>query len=71
MNISGSGKASLVYCEDQGKAYDLYLETKKVDKTPVTKNSYVLYSSQLYRNDKGVWGIQKLMAVRGSSKCQP
>ncbi|WP_235452660.1 hypothetical protein [Streptomyces olivochromogenes] len=71
VNISGSGNASLVYCEDQGKAYDLYLETKKVDKTPVTKNSYVLYSSQLYKNDKGVWVIQKLMAVRGNSKCQP
>ncbi|WP_241740999.1 hypothetical protein [Streptomyces sp. L2] len=71
VNLSGSNEASLVYCEDQGKAYDLYLKTKRVDKTPVTKNSYVLYSSQMHKNDKGVWVIQKLMSVRGSSKCQP
>ncbi|MER6464223.1 hypothetical protein ABT278_27680 [Streptomyces sp. NPDC001228] len=71
VNVSGSDQASLVYCEDQGKAYDLYLKTKKVDKTAVTKNSYVLYSSQLHKNDKGVWAVEKLMSVRGSSKCQP
>ncbi|MGW2686034.1 hypothetical protein ACWC6I_23115 [Streptomyces sp. NPDC001414] len=71
VNVSGSDQASLVYCEDQGKAYDLYLKTKKVDKTAVTKNSYVLYSTQLHKNDKGVWAVEKLMSVRGSSKCQP
>jgi hypothetical protein len=63
--------ASLVYCEDQGKAYDLYLKTKKVDKTAVTKNSYVLYNTQLHKNDKGVWVIGKLLSQRGSEKCQP
>jgi hypothetical protein len=71
VNVSSSSQASLVYCEDQGKAYDLYLKTKKVNRTPVTKNSYVLYSTELHKNDKGVWAIQKLMSVRGSSKCQP
>ncbi|MEU9411543.1 hypothetical protein AB0E08_38425 [Streptomyces sp. NPDC048281] len=71
VNVSSSKQASLVYCEDQGKAYDLYLKTKKVDKTPVTKNSYVLYSTQLLKNVKGVWVVEKLMSVRGSSKCQP
>ncbi|MFI5685649.1 hypothetical protein [Streptomyces sp. NPDC051636] len=71
VNVSGSSSASLVYCEDQSKAYDLYLKSKKVDKTPVTKNSYVLYSTQLHKNDKGVWVVEKLLSVRGSSKCQP
>ncbi|MFE2061499.1 hypothetical protein ACFXDH_03720 [Streptomyces sp. NPDC059467] len=71
VNVSDSDQASLVYCEDQGKAYDLYLKTKKVNKTSVTKNSYVLYSTQLHKNDKGVWTVEKLMSVRGSSKCQP
>lgn len=71
VNVSGGSTASLVYCEDQGKAYDLYLKTKKVDRTPVTKNSYVLYSSQLKKNDKGVWTVEKLMSQRGSAKCQP
>ncbi|MFE0508477.1 hypothetical protein [Streptomyces sp. NPDC058964] len=71
VNVSGPSNASLVYCEDQGKAYDFYLKTKKVDKTPVTKNSYVLYSTQLQKNDKGVWVVVKLISQRGSSKCQP
>ncbi|MET9912726.1 hypothetical protein ABZZ74_39095 [Streptomyces sp. NPDC006476] len=71
VNISASDQASLVYCEDQSKAYDLYLKTKKVNKTAVTKNSYVLYSTQLHKNGNGVWAVQKLMSVRGSSKCQP
>ncbi|RMB81177.1 hypothetical protein [Streptomyces shenzhenensis] len=71
VDVSSGSTASLVYCEDQGKAYDLYLKTKKVDKTPITKNSYVLYSSQLKKNDKGVWVVEKLMSQRGSAKCQP
>ncbi|MFJ5836217.1 hypothetical protein ACIQGO_05455 [Streptomyces shenzhenensis] len=71
VDVSGGSTASLVYCEDQGKAYDLYLKTKKVDKTPVTKNSYVLYSSQLKRNDNGVWVVEKLSSHRGSAECRP
>ncbi|MFE4410593.1 hypothetical protein [Streptomyces sp. NPDC056821] len=71
VDVSGPDSASLLYCEDQGKAYDLYLKTKKVDKTPVTKNSYVLYSTRLHRNDKDVWTIEKLASQRGSAKCQP
>ncbi|WP_330288091.1 hypothetical protein [Streptomyces sp. NBC_00576] len=69
--VSGEESASLVYCEDQGKAYDMYLSPKKIDKTPVTKNSYVLYNTQLHRNDKGVWAIEKIISQRGSDKCQP
>lgn len=71
LNVSGSDSASLVYCEDQGKAYDMYLKSKKIDKTAVTKNSYVLYNTQLRKNDKGVWVIEKLLSQRGSTKCQP
>ncbi len=70
-NVSGKESASLVYCEDQGKAYDMYLSPKKIDKTPVTKNSYVLYNTQLHKNDKGVWVIEKIISQRGSDKCQP
>ncbi|MET7701027.1 hypothetical protein [Streptomyces sp. NPDC005485] len=71
VNVSGAGRASLVYCEDQSKAYDMYLKNKKVDKTAVTKNSYVLYNTQLHKNEKGVWVIEKLLSQRGSAKCQP
>lgn len=65
------GSASLVYCEDQSKAYDKYLKKDKVNKTPVTKNSYVLYAAKLKRNDAGVWVTTQLNSTRGSAKCQP
>ncbi|MGY5058072.1 hypothetical protein ACWDFR_29020 [Streptomyces sp. 900105755] len=71
VNVSAPDEASLVYCEDQGNAYDFYLETKKVDRTAVTRNSYVLYSTQLHKSDKGVWVAEKLSSQRGSAKCQP
>ncbi|WP_207924774.1 hypothetical protein [Streptomyces aquilus] len=71
VNVSGKDSASLVYCEDQSKAYDMYLKTKKVNKTPATKNSYVLYITQLHKNDEGVWAVEKIESQRGSDKCQP
>ncbi|MCX4990576.1 MULTISPECIES: hypothetical protein [unclassified Streptomyces] len=71
VNVDSSGSASLVYCEDQSKAYDMYLKPKKVDRTAVTKNSYVLYNTQLHKDDRGVWTIEKLLSQRGSAKCQP
>ncbi|MFI1354025.1 hypothetical protein ACH4TV_10630 [Streptomyces sp. NPDC020898] len=70
-NVNGSDRASLVYCEDQSKAYDMYFSPKRVDRTAVTKNSYVLYSTQLHRNDKGVWVVEKIVSQRGSTECQP
>lgn len=70
--VSGDGGfASLVYCEDQSKAYDKYLKKDKVNKTPVTKNSYVLYAAKLKRNEAGVWVTTQLNSTRGSTKCQP
>ncbi|MEU9224471.1 hypothetical protein AB0D40_08895 [Streptomyces massasporeus] len=71
VSVRGNGSGSLVYCEDQSKAYDMYLKTKKVNKTPTTKNSYVLYNTLLQKNDKGVWVIEKILSQRGSDKCQP
>ncbi|PWI20730.1 hypothetical protein DI272_29155 [Streptomyces sp. Act143] len=71
VNVSDKDSASLVYCEDQSKAYDMYLKTKKVNKTPATKNSYVLYITQLHKNDEGVWVVEKIESQRGSDKCQP
>ncbi|CAM5681769.1 Lipoprotein OS=Streptomyces tendae OX=1932 GN=GUR47_15635 PE=4 SV=1 [Streptomyces tendae] len=71
VNIRSKRDASLIYCEDQGKAYVMYLKPKKVNKTPVTRNSYVLYSTQLRKNDKGVWVVRKMHSQRGSDRCQP
>ncbi|MFD5515232.1 hypothetical protein [Streptomyces sp. NPDC127066] len=71
VKVNGADSASLVYCEDQSKAYDMYLEPKRIDKTAVTKNSYVLYNTRLHKNGKGVWVVEKLLSRRGSTKCQP
>ncbi|WP_181849600.1 hypothetical protein [Streptomyces parvulus] len=71
VNVRAKDTASLVYCEDQSRAYDMYLKPKKVNKTPVTKNSYVLYNTQLARNGKGIWVVEKMLSQRGSDKCQP
>ncbi|MEU6286258.1 hypothetical protein [Streptomyces sp. NPDC046988] len=71
VNVRAKDTASLVYCEDQSRAYDMYLKPKKVNKTPVTKNSYVLYNTQLARNDNGIWVVEKMLSQRGSDKCQP
>lgn len=70
--ITGDGGfASLVYCEDQSKAYDKYLKKGKVNKNPATKNSYVLYAAKLHMNEAGVWVITGLHSTRGSAKCRP
>ncbi|WP_328771225.1 hypothetical protein [Streptomyces sp. NBC_00286] len=71
VDVSDAASASLVYCEDQSKAFDMYLKPKKVNKTGVTKNSYVLYALQLRKNDQGVWAVEKLDSQRGSARCQP
>ncbi|WP_328378185.1 hypothetical protein OG372_21180 [Streptomyces sp. NBC_01020] len=71
ISLNGPDKATFAFCQDQGKGYDLHLQTNKINKTPVTKNSYVLYNSALRKNDKGVWVTTALNSDRGSSKCQP
>jgi hypothetical protein len=72
VDVSDADSASIVYCQDQGKGYDMYLKTKKINKTAVTKNSYVLYSIVLHKDTKNdVWVVEKLVSHRGSAKCQP
>ncbi|MEU6079243.1 hypothetical protein [Streptomyces sp. NPDC047108] len=70
VTVNGGSSASLVYCEDQGKVFDMYIKTSKVNKTPVTKNSYVLYAAKLRKNELGVWVTEDLNSERGSAKCQ-
>ncbi|GAB2329155.1 hypothetical protein AB0N20_00695 [Streptomyces griseoincarnatus] len=71
VQVRDGGEASLVYCEDQSKAFDMYLKDRKVNKTPITENSHVLYTTQLRKNDRGVWVITKLLSERGHDQCQP
>ncbi|MFJ4782842.1 hypothetical protein [Streptomyces sp. NPDC088794] len=39
--------------------------------TPASKDNYVLYTTQLRKNAKGVWVVGKLTSLRGGDKCQP
>ncbi|MFJ8308927.1 MULTISPECIES: hypothetical protein [unclassified Streptomyces] len=70
VSVSDRGTASLSYCQDQSKAYDMAIPTGEIDKTPATKNSYVLYNTALRKNDRGVWITTKMISARGSSKCR-
>jgi hypothetical protein len=69
--LRGDGTAALTYCEDQGKAYNRYVKTGKVDRTPVTKNSYIFYKTALKKNPDGVWVTQDMLSERASSRCRP
>ncbi|MEV7014626.1 hypothetical protein [Streptomyces sp. NPDC093991] len=71
VTVNKDGTAALVYCEDQGKAFNKFLETGKINVTPVTKNSYVIYAATLRKNKNGVWVTERLTSQRGSEKCQP
>lgn len=62
--------ATLSFCADEGKGY-----TKKkngrINKTPVTKNSYVAYNTQLVKNADGTWQTSQIISTRGAAQCQP
>ncbi|GAB2443546.1 hypothetical protein [Streptomyces incanus] len=69
--IKADGTASLVYCEDQSKTFNKFLETGKTDVTSVSKDSYVVYAGTLRKSKDGVWVTERLISQRGSAKCQP
>ncbi|MFI8210565.1 hypothetical protein [Streptomyces werraensis] len=71
VTVNKNGTAALVYCEDQGKAYNKILETGKVDVTPVSEDSYVVYVATLRKNENGVWVTERLSSQRGSARCRP
>ncbi|MEU1333652.1 hypothetical protein [Streptomyces sp. NPDC005865] len=63
--------ATLTFCADEGKGYTKKKSTKKVNKTPVTKNSYVAYNTQLVKNADGTWQTSQIFSTRGAVQCQP
>ncbi|MFF5155001.1 hypothetical protein ACFY3N_01805 [Streptomyces sp. NPDC000348] len=71
VTVDHDGTAALVYCEDQSKAFNKFLETGKTDVTPVTQDAYVIYAGTLRKNKSGVWVTERLTSQRGSGKCQP
>ncbi|MGW0969702.1 hypothetical protein [Streptomyces sp. NPDC002516] len=71
IDLFNSASAGVVYCEDQSKAFAKDRKSGKVIKTAVTAKSYVLYSTRLEKNKKGVWQTTKLTSQRGHKSCTP
>nr|WP_202555181.1 hypothetical protein [Streptomyces sp. SID4950] len=71
VTLSGETKAYVSYCSDESKAFIENKKTKKVDRSPATSRSYVLYHSKLVRNAKGVWQTTDVVSNRGDKTCQP
>lgn len=72
VDVTGGKTAGLVYCEDQRKAHNKSLKTGKTAKAAApSKDDYVLYSSRLRENDKGVWVTETTTSDRGNDTCQP
>ncbi|GGV42897.1 hypothetical protein GCM10010277_32190 [Streptomyces longisporoflavus] len=70
VDVTGGNKAALVYCEDQGKAFNKSLKTGKTDVTSPSKDDLVVYSSRLHLNKQGVWITEQTTSERGSAACQ-
>jgi hypothetical protein len=64
-------KASLNYCSDESKYFGKERKTGKVLTTPVDKNSYVRYVTQLEQNSAGIWQTAYIMSQVGAEQCQP
>ncbi|MFE1285539.1 hypothetical protein [Streptomyces sp. NPDC058751] len=71
VTLDGKTSASLVFCADESKGYSKDKKTNKINKTPVTKNSYVLYNTRLDKNSEGVWQTSQIISTRGAAQCQP
>ncbi|MFD5516104.1 hypothetical protein [Streptomyces sp. NPDC127066] len=69
IDLFDSASAGVVYCEDQSKAFAKDRKSGKVIKTAVTDKSYVLYTTRLEKNKKGVWQTTKLTSQRGHKSC--
>ncbi|GAA4074773.1 hypothetical protein [Streptomyces hundungensis] len=63
--------AGLSFCLDSSKAFNKNIKTGKLDTSPPTKDSYILYSTRLERNERGVWQTTKLQSEMGNKKCTP
>ncbi|MFG3248085.1 hypothetical protein [Streptomyces sp. NPDC048187] len=61
--------AGVSFCADETMAYNKDRKTGKVDKTPATNDSYVLYNTRLEKNEQGVWQTTDGTSVRGSDTC--
>jgi hypothetical protein len=71
VTLKGGTSASLTFCADEGKGYSKDKKTGRIDKTPVTKNSYVFYNTRLDKNSAGVWQTSQIISTRGAAQCRP
>ncbi|MFD8686882.1 hypothetical protein [Streptomyces sp. NPDC059651] len=71
LQMFDSKSGGLVFCADESRAFSKDKKTGKINKTPVTKNSYVLYSTRLDKNTDGVWQTSELKSKKGQDKCTP
>lgn len=71
VTLSGDSQAYVSYCSDESKAFIENKKTKKVDRSPATSRSYVLYHSKLVKNAEGIWQTANVVSNRGDKTCQP
>ncbi|MFI6565413.1 hypothetical protein [Streptomyces sp. NPDC050534] len=71
VTLSGDSQAYVTYCSDESKSFLKNTKTKKVDNTPTSADSYVLYHTSLAKNSRGVWQTTNIVSNRGDKACQP
>ncbi|MFJ6837465.1 hypothetical protein [Streptomyces sp. NPDC091209] len=71
LDVFDKQSAGLSYCSDESKAFNKNRKTRKIDRTPANNDSYVLYSTRLEKNAKGIWQTTKLVSDRGNKACTP
>jgi hypothetical protein len=69
VTVSTKKSAVVIYCSDESKAYNKNKKTNKVDITPATNKSYVLYNTRLEKDSKGVWHTVGIVSQRGYKSC--
>lgn len=71
VTLKNETSANLTFCADESKGFSKDKKTGEIAKTPVTKNSYVLYNTRLDKNADGVWQTSQIVSTRGADQCQP
>ncbi|MFD4761411.1 hypothetical protein ACFWOJ_21790 [Streptomyces sp. NPDC058439] len=69
ISVFDEKSAGLVFCADESGAHNKDRKTGKVDKTPPSDKSFLLYSTRLEKNAQGVWQTTKLVSQRGHKTC--
>lgn len=71
VTLRGDGAAVVISCSDESRAFLKNRKTGKVDNTPTTADSYVLYNERLQKSPQGVWVVSSVLSKRGAKECQP